>query len=125
MKRFFIFLILLSSSFGCVKKQPLPEPVCKAVFKATGAAASLISAALQCKNTGAIAADISEPFLKLGLCSDTAAQSTLTDLICPQISTILASLVTGAVPASWECSNLIVTDIIKTELEKSCSAAVH
>jgi hypothetical protein len=85
----------------------------------------LIAAALQCKNTGAIAADISEPFLKLGLCADTAAQSTLTDLICPQISAILTSVVTGAVPTARECSNLIVSDIIKTQLEKSCSEVVH
>jgi hypothetical protein len=124
MKRFCVFLVLLVS-VSCTKKQPLPEPVCKSVFKATSAAASLIAAALQCKNTGAIAADISEPFLKLGLCADTAAQSTLTDLICPQISAILTSVVTGAVPTAWECSNLIVSDIIKTQLEKSCSEVVH
>ena len=125
MKRFFILILLISSFFGCTKQQPLPEPVCKSVFKATGSAASLIGAALQCKNTGAIAADLSEPILKLGLCADTAAQSTLTDLICPQIATILTSLVTDAVPPSWACSKSIVSDIIKLQLVKSCSDVVH
>jgi hypothetical protein len=125
MKRFFILILIISSFFGCTKKQPLPEPVCKSVFKATGSAASLIATVLQCKNTGAIAADISEPILQLGLCADTAAQSTLTDLICPQISTILTSLVTGAIPASWQCSTAIVSDMIKEQLEESCSKLVR
>ena len=118
----FIFAALLSSS--CTKKQPMPDPLCKAVFKATGAAATLIATTLQCANAGAIAADLSEPILKMGLCAESAAQSTLTDLVCPQISTFISSLVSGAVPSAWQCSTTIVSDIIKTQIQETCVKVV-
>lgn len=109
---------------SCTKKQPLPEPICKSVFKATTGAAHLIANTLQCTNVGAIAADLSEPVLKLGLCAETTAQSTVADLVCPQIATLVSSLAAAAVPAAWQCSMATISDIIKEQITSDCAKVI-
>lgn len=120
-------LMLLSIALlfsGCFKKQQLPDPVCKAVFKVTTASANIIATALQCENPGAIAGDLSARIIGLGLCAETAQQSTLTDLVCPQLSALVAAMATSPIPASWQCSASVVTDMIKSQIETTCAKVV-
>jgi len=112
-----VLLVLVSS---CVKKPQLPEPLCKAVFKAATASANVIAATLQCENPAAIAGDLSDKIVALGLCAETAQQSTLSDLLCPQISALVATFATSPIPATWQCSASVITDIIKTQITETC-----
>ena len=123
MKKLLLLCTLLSLS-GCFKKTQLPDPICKAVFKATTATANIVATALQCANPSAIAGDLSTQIIGLGLCAETAQQSTLSDLLCPQLSTLVASMATSPIPASWQCSTTVVTDIIKTQIADACAKVV-
>jgi hypothetical protein len=105
---------------ACTKKPALPEPICKLMFSAATASANVISTTLQCQNTPAIAADLSDQIVKLGLCSDTMKQSTLSDILCPQLSAMVASLTTTAIPTEWECSATAFSDIIKSQIAETC-----
>jgi len=109
---------------GCFKKKQLPDPVCKAVFKATTASANIIATALQCENPAAIAGDLSAQIIGFGLCAETAQQSTLTDLVCPQLSALVAAMATSPIPAAWQCSASVVTDMIKAQIETTCAKVV-
>jgi len=114
-------LLLIPS---CVKKQALPEPMCKAVFKATTATANIIATTLQCEDPAAIAGDLSAHIVGLGLCADTAQQSTLSDLVCPQLSTLVASMATSSIPARWKCSATVMTDLIKSQITSNCVGVI-
>ena len=115
--------VLLMS--GCVfKKVTLPDPICKAVFKATTATANIVATALQCANPSAIAGDLSTQIIGLGLCAETAQQSTLSDLLCPQLSTLVATIAISPIPANWQCSTTVVTDLIKTQIADACAKVV-
>jgi len=118
MKRCLLVLLVLVSS--CVKKPQLPEPLCKAVFKATTASANVIATTLQCENPAAIAGDLSAEVVKLGLCAEAAQQSTLSDIVCPQLSVLIASFVTSPIPTAWQCSATVVTEVIKTQIAGTC-----
>ena len=116
-----VLLVLVSS---CVKKPQLPEPLCKAVFKATTASANVIATTLQCEDPAAIAGDLSAEIVKLGLCADVAQQSMLSDLVCPQVSALVAAFATSPIPANWKCSATVVTDLIKTQIAGTCAKMV-
>jgi hypothetical protein len=121
MKFFILSLVLLS---GCNIKINAPQEVCKSVFKATTSAANIIASTLQCENTAAIAGDISDKIVGLGLCAETSQQSTLSDVICPQISTLIASMATNSIPKNWGCSATVVTDILKAQMQENCSKVI-
>jgi hypothetical protein len=111
---------------GCTKKEPLlPDPACKAVFKAAGSAASIIGAALQCENTGAITGDISGQIVGLGLCADVSQQSVLSDVLCPQVAAMMASMAAGSIPKEWSCSATAVTALAKAQAEKACAKIIR
>jgi len=113
-------LALLCLVVGCVQKKQLPEPICKAMFKASIASANVIATTLQCEDPAAIAADLSGNIVKLGLCADMAQQSTLSDLVCPQVSALVASFVTAPIPAEWKCSATVVSEMIKAQISGQC-----
>lgn len=116
-----LFLItLLFSLVSCTKKQPLPDPICKAVFRVTAASATALASALQCNNTAAIAGDLSDKVMQMGLCAETTQQSVLTDLVCPQLSALVASMAISSIPASWECSATVMSDIIRLRVQENC-----
>jgi flagellar biosynthesis component FlhA len=93
------------------------------MFKATASAATVIATALQCENVGAIAADLSEPLMTLELCDD-KAQSTISDLVCPQIATLLTSIAAGTIPTNWQCSATVVSEIVKTQIMDGCAKLI-
>lgn len=119
MRRLGLF-VLLVLAFGCEKKPQLPEPLCKAVFKVTTASANVIATTLQCDDPAAIAGDLSAEVVKLGLCAELASQSMLSDLVCPQLSALVATFVTSPIPANWKCSATVVTEVIKTQIAGTC-----
>lgn len=124
MKKILWLLGMLLLLLPSCKKEVLPEPICKAVFKATTATANIIATTLQCENPSAIAGDLSTRIVGLGLCAETAQQSTLGDLLCPQLSTLVASMATSPIPASWQCSTTVVTDLIKDQITDACVKVV-
>jgi len=117
--KLFLLSLLLGLSLSCTKK-PLPDPICKSLFRAVTGTANVLATTLECKNPGTIAGDLSDQFLKLGLCSESQMQSTLSDFICPQIATIVTSTISSAVPASWECTATTINDIIKRQITDNC-----
>jgi hypothetical protein len=117
----FVLILLVGS---CTKKPVASDPICKMVFKATAGAASLVATTLQCENIGAIAADLSEPILKMGLCAETTAQTSIAEIVCPQLSTLITALTVNAIPASWQCSATVISDMLKGQIAETCAKVV-
>lgn len=121
MKLFLLSLLVLGLNLSCTKKPALPDPICKSLFRAVTGTANVLATTLECKNPGVIAGDLSEQFLKLGLCSESQMQSTLSDFLCPQIAVLVTSTVSNTIPASWECTATTINDIIKGQITENCA----
>jgi len=120
MKRIIVLAMVFVFGFGLSCNKKPTDIVCKSVFRATVGVANTLSTVLECKNPGAIAADLSNQILKIGLCTETQMQSTLSDFVCPQISTLVSTTISSTVPANWECSVTTISDIIKSKVSDTC-----
>ena len=119
MKHIIILLIVMIS--GCTKPPLTAEnPVCKNLFKVAYGTAQAISVGLQCQNPSVIAADISDQILKLNLCGPQAYSISLSNMICPQVAGIVASLSVSSIPTTWGCSTQVVTELIQSKVNESC-----
>ena len=119
-----VMIVTTLCLFGCMKKPVADSPVCKLLFKATTGAATVVSSALQCENTAQIAADMSEQVMKLGVCAEIKQQSTMSELICPQITAMVSSIITTSVPLNWKCSVTVVNEIVKSQISENCAKLI-
>ena len=120
-------ILLLMLLVGCTKPPLAAEsPVCKTIFTAVTGTAQVLSAALQCDNTPAIAGDISDQFAKLNLCAQaTYAQGMLADVVCPQVSLVVSDLGKSAIPETWKCTATVVTELIKSKISEKCAKIIN
>jgi len=113
--------LLLALLFLTSCTQPATAPVCKSLFKSVSITSQAVATVLQCEDQAAIAADLSKPILKMGMCAETSAQSTqLSAFLCPQISRLVTEMSVNSIPANWKCTASMASDIIEQKITEAC-----
>jgi len=123
MKHILILAMILVA--GC--KMEAESPACKNLFSTVTGASQIISGVLQCKNTAAIAGDISAAMAKLNICTSSthySNRSLMSDVVCRQVSVVVSELSKSTIPHAWECSAQAVTELIKSKVAEKCAKMI-
>jgi PBP1b-binding outer membrane lipoprotein LpoB len=115
-----ILMVLLSMVFlsGCTK-----EKACSVGETAAAVLAVQIAAQLDCKNVGAIQADVVGVLVSMKVC-DIKPAGTIGNVICTPLVNALASGLLSKIPSSWSCSGGKLTEAGKVKLVEVCLGAI-
>lgn len=116
----YLSLLMISFCFiGCSKNK---SPVCVVKDALVDAAAVAVSSGLQCANAAAVKASVNAAALKIvKSCQASSAQSIVGDVCGMLATTLVDSLVDGAIPAEWECSSQMAKDQLLDLVKGACS----
>lgn len=127
MKKPYIYLFLVALSLtlatalsGCNPFKGAGCAIQTTVVKTTSAG---VSAGLQCANPAAVEATFTEAAAKLNLCPTDGVKSVGGDICAGLSSTLIGSVLNGAIPAAWDCSANLAQDQLQLLIVKACAKA--